>query len=227
MNMKQRHHAQGNIVGREVVCFGHVAARDRHILVHQRHALGASRASAGVQHQRDIVACGHGNRNAFGSIHNAHIALRVHIHGIHRDIQLLGGAPCVFRAFRRRQQDLGRRVFQVEAEFVVPIGRVQRRGGPGHGSGQKRDDRRQAVGQHIGHAVASPDAHSGQRFSHFFYLAAQGIIGYGGPGLRNNDGGGIPWCGVQQRRKVIHRAWLRDKGVFCLRSSFGRQVYTR
>ena len=55
MDVKQRHHAQRHIVGAERVAARDVLRRDREVGVGQRHALGPSRAAAGVQHQRDVV----------------------------------------------------------------------------------------------------------------------------------------------------------------------------
>src|SRR5262245_34053334 len=140
-----------------------------------------------MQNQGDVVGRGRYNWDAFWGINNAHVAVLIHIHCVYGDVQVLGGATCFFGAIGRSQQNFCRRVVEIKGEFLKAVSGIQRRSGPGKGSGKERDDGRQAVWQDVGYAFSPLDADSGQGLSHGLYLAAERVIRYGGASLRNND----------------------------------------
>ena len=58
MNVKQRHHAQGDILGRELVGLSHIARRGHQSGMRERDARGTAGRPARMQDQRGIIRVG-------------------------------------------------------------------------------------------------------------------------------------------------------------------------
>ena len=97
------------------------------------HALGASGAAAGVQDQRDIVWRRRRDAHRCRSIYHSDFALAIGGHNIHLDFHVLGSPASFFSALGRDEKQFGVRVFKIEDELFILVGRVQRGGGSGNG----------------------------------------------------------------------------------------------
>ena len=154
------------------------------IVVQDGHALGAARAAAGVQDQRDVVGRRRQLLSGLWRAGDAHKTVGVHFQRVHRNSARRGGLARVVLPFRRAQQHLRVGVFQIKMHFVFAIAGIQRRGRSRDRCGQKADDRRQSVGQHGGHAIALLDSHRRQRVGHLGHLIAQLLIRDANSGFR-------------------------------------------
>ena len=144
-----------------------------------------------MQDERDIV--GLRRRDAVtiarGRVRQADEARFVHLHCVVADFARGGGLAGFIGAVRRAEQNPGGGVVEIEAEFFLAVAGVERRGGAGDGSGEKRDDRGQAVRQHDGDPVSALDARGGEPIGHREHLLAQGAVGHADTGLRQNHRG--------------------------------------
>ena len=144
VHMKQRHGAERNVVRREVVCSNDVVSRRCEVLVAQWHALWPAGATAGVEDERNIVGLGHrqrvpvraGARMAVaGCSGQADKALVVHFYRVCGNSRSFRCFARVFGAVRGAQQDSRGSVRNVEAELLLLIAGIERRGGACDGGG--------------------------------------------------------------------------------------------
>ena len=190
MHVKQRHHDQAGILGRQAVSLGDVADRRHQVGVRQRDPLGPAGRAAGVQEQGHILGPWRTRRGAgrftvpLRHALQADAAAWVEAGLPNRQVQLRGG---VARRVRARRQDHGPclGVLHVKLELIGFVGGIQRgRHGPGVAQRQKADDEFQAVHQHDRNGRLRLDAaerqHVGQPGNFARQLgAADGQLGLG------------------------------------------------
>ena len=191
MHVEQRHDAERDIVGAEPIAARDVARRDGQVRVGERHALGTSGTAARVQNERDVAHRGR-RRRAVRAVGrrpgDLHRAARIHLD--RQDGNAIAGrAPGLLRAGRRKEQHAGVGVLEVEPELVFLVTRIERRRGSGHRRREKRDDRRQAVGQRHADAIAPPDAGRRKRGRDCLDLRSQPAVAHTEVLLWKNDRG--------------------------------------
>ena len=142
-----------------------------------RHALGAARASASMQNQRDVVSAWSGRRLAGPRPGDADHSAAVHLQRVDWNTAARCSLPRGVRAFRRAEEDLGVCVLQVEAEFILPVAGIERSRCAGNGGGQEADHCRQSIRQRGRHAIASADAHRRQSVRHAADLVPKRLVG--------------------------------------------------
>src|SRR5436190_23378797 len=65
MHMKQRHHAERNVAGRQLISVRDVSGGSQKIGMSQRHAFGSTGGAAGMEDKRDVFV----GRKIFGGFH--------------------------------------------------------------------------------------------------------------------------------------------------------------
>ena len=141
MNVKQRHHAQRDILWTESVGACDVARRDGQVGVGERNALGPPGAAARVQDERDILDGRRDDGAPPVDAEKAHRSRAAHLDG--QDVDATGGcASSLLRAVRWKQKHTRIRVFQIEAELGFSVSWIERRRGAGDRCGKKGNDRR-------------------------------------------------------------------------------------
>jgi len=125
MNVEQRHDTERNISLGKRVSVRDIRRRNRQIEMPQGHALGASRASARVQYQRNVVGRRLGCGGSAGSADHADVALFVHLHGKYGNLAVRRGGAHEFGAHGRTQQNTGIGVSRKEMKLFIGIGGVQ------------------------------------------------------------------------------------------------------
>ena len=98
-----------------------------------------------------------------------------------------GGSTRGVVALTRQDQDASVGVLEKEAEFVLLVERIQRRGGAGPCGGEQRHDHRQTVGQRDADAIAAIDAGGGELFRHGLDVRAQRRVRDPNVPLRKNE----------------------------------------
>ncbi len=171
----------------------------------QGNTLGTPRAPAGVQDQGDIVSrrrgCGNGGG---GSAHELNVALFGHFHREHRDLAVGGRAACEFCAYRRTKQNARVGVSEEKEELLIRVRQVQRSCRSSDGSGEKADNRRQAVRQCDRYRIATANPHGGQGVRHGQNLLPERIVGDLDSELWN-DNGRVTVSEMQNVEKSVYR----------------------
>src|SRR5580700_1812883 len=121
MNVEQRHDAQGNIFFGKSVGVRDICRGNREIEMPQRHALGTTSASAGVQDQGYVVSFRLGCGNTSGRTHQVNIAVCTHFHRKNWNLAIEGCAARKFRADWRAKQDAGVSIAEKEKKFFIRV----------------------------------------------------------------------------------------------------------
>jgi hypothetical protein len=190
--MEQRHHAEGDVGGRQRVMSHDVPRGCSDIPMQDRHALRASSASAGVKNKGDIVWRRRSRRLSARRTRDPHESSAVHLQRKNWNALSLGCFPGVSRSVRGAKEDLGGRVLEEEAEFVLSVSGIEGSGRSSHRGCQKTDDGRQPVRQHCGDAVASLNAERGQSIRHRRDLISQRTVSNTNSHFGKNDRGAVP-----------------------------------
>ena len=220
MDVEQRHHAHGHIIVRERIAASDVLRRDGKVRVLQRNALRTPRAAARVQHQGDVV---HRRRRCRCAA--SHTAQAGRAGCIDVDPENWNAVACgstrVVCSFRRENQDLRGRVFQIETELVFLVRGVQRSGRSGDRRGQKRHDRRQAVRQGRRNSIAAAHAGGGELLGNGQHLRAQCSVGHADVLFGKDDGD------LVGRRSLDQLAQRVRNGCRIVHDAFVRMMSTR
>ena len=136
VDVEQRHHAHGHIIVRERIAASDVLRRDGKVRVLQRNALRTPRAAARVQHQGDVVYRRRRCRCAASHTAQAGGAGCIDVDPENWNAVACGSTRVVC-SFRRENQDLRGRVFQIETELVFLVRGVQGSCRSGDRRGQK------------------------------------------------------------------------------------------
>ena len=176
VHVKQRHHAQRHVVRRELVVPCDVAGGNRQVRVRERHALRTSGAAARVQHERDIVNVGRRDGAPTRDAGERDRARVVQLDAENRHA-IAGSATRIVGPVGWKNEHLCRGVFEVEAELVFLVARIQRRGGARHRRGEERHDHRQAVRQRDADAIAAANAGRRQLLRDGVHLIAKRTVG--------------------------------------------------
>ena len=159
--MKQRHGTKRHVFRGERVGIRNIFCRCSDVGMADGNALRASRAPAGVQHQRYIVRAGEirGARRP-RRVLQPDKSIFVHQDRVDRDFTQ-GRLARSIRSLRRADQNFRGRVFQIKTEFIFTISGIERGGRSRQGRGKKAYNRRQAAGHHGRHAVTTADSRAG------------------------------------------------------------------
>src|ERR1035438_10832531 len=93
----------------------------------QRHALGPSGASTGVQDESNIVGGRRRRGDSTGSVDHTHVALFVHLRGKHWNVAILRRGAHELGPYRRAKQNARVSITEEEMKLFVGIRRIQRR----------------------------------------------------------------------------------------------------